>query len=129
MDFYFDENLPKLVAQALDILEKKWNVNRVYSTEETFGKEIKDCPLIKKLKEVNGIWITCDQKIITRSNEFQLIQEQGLTVFIIVLPGKCNFSIIYQDIISKWEDIKEICSTTKHPFVCKAKRNGSYQFL
>lgn len=33
MDYYFDEQLPKLVANALNLLESHEGVNSVFSTE------------------------------------------------------------------------------------------------
>ena len=50
MDFYFDEQLPKIIANALDILESNEKKNRVYSTEEKFGKGIKDEDLFQMIK-------------------------------------------------------------------------------
>jgi hypothetical protein len=37
MDFYFDEQLPKIVANALNVIETHEGVNRVFSTEIEFG--------------------------------------------------------------------------------------------
>lgn len=106
MDFYFDENLPKAIAEALNIVEGHRAINRVFSTEVAFEKGIKDLELIPKIKSVNGILITHDIKMKTRSNEHQLIKEIGVTVFIISLPSGCNYELMYQKIFSDWEKSK-----------------------
>jgi hypothetical protein len=129
MKFYFDEQLPKKVANALDILEQHDNEHRVFSTEIEFGKGVKDIPLYHKLHEAGGILITHDLKMITRIAEFTAIKDLGITVFFINLPSGVNFTLIYQTLFEKWEEIKEIAKRQKHPFVCKIKMKGKPEFL
>jgi len=124
MDFYIDENLPYVVAKALDILEEHNHTHKVFSTELVWGKGIKDRPLIIKLKEANGIWVTHDLKLITRANEFQLMKKEGITVFIISLPSGYDFTTMYRTIIDRWEEIKRICKKHKHPFICRLLIRG-----
>ncbi len=130
MDFYFDEQLPKIVADALNVLETHEGVNRVFSTEIEFGKGIKDVDLFQRLRKVNGILVTHDLKMKTRKNEFSLIKELGITVFMISLPSGANFETQYQVIIGMWPDIKKILKKYKsNPFVCRIKMRGSPEFL
>ncbi len=130
MDFYFDEQLPKIVAQALNVLESHEGVNNVFSTESEFGKGIKDVELFEKLKSVKGILITPDLKMKTRQNEFSLLKKLGITVFIISLPTGSNFELQYQTLIGKWPKIKKILSDYgSAPFVCKIKLKGKPEFL
>jgi hypothetical protein len=77
MNFYFDEQLPKITAIALNILESHEGVNQVFSTEIEFGKGIKDIELFENLTKVNDILVTHDLKMRTRKNEFSLIKELG----------------------------------------------------
>ena len=60
MNFYFDEQLPKIIASALNILESHEGANQVFSTEIEFGKGIKDIELFENLRKVNGILVTHD---------------------------------------------------------------------
>lgn len=130
MNFYFDEQLPKIVASALNILESHEGVNQVFSTETEFGKGIKDIELFDKLKKVNGILVTHDLKMRTRKNEFSLIKELGITVFIISLPSGANFELQYQTIIGMWPEIKKIYRKNRSPpFVCRIKMRGEPEFL
>ncbi len=131
MDFYFDEQLPKIVANALNVLESHEGFNRVFSTEEKIGKGIKDVDLFHKLKKLEGILVTHDLKMTTRKNEFSLIKELGITVFIISLPSGANFELQYQTIIgAMWPNIKKIYKNRKgSPFVCRIKMRGEPEFL
>lgn len=129
MKFYLDEQLPKTVAEALDILESHYGENRVLSTEAEFGKGVKDKDLFEKLKNVGGILITHDLKMVTRKNEFALIKELGISVFIISLPSGANYELQYKTIIERWPEIKSIRKKNPSPFVCRIKMRGETEFL
>jgi hypothetical protein len=130
MDYYFDEQLPKLVANALNLLESHEGINRVFSTEESFGKGIKDTDLFRRLKEVNGILVTHDLKMTTRKNELSLIKELGISAFVISLPSGSNFELQYQTIIGMWPSIKKISRKNRNDsFVCRIKMRGEPEFL
>lgn len=130
MVFYFDEQLPKVIAQSLDVIEQHLNKHRVLSTEEEFGKGIKDEDLFRSLKEKNGILITNDLKMMTRRNEFALIKELGISVFLISLPSGANFDLICLTIQNMWPEIKKIAEKNNYkPFVCRLKMRGKPEFL
>ena len=130
MDFYYDEQLPKIVAQALNVLESHEGIHHVYSTDSEFGKGIKDLELFEKLKSVKGVLITPDLKMKTRQNEFSLLKRSGVTVFMISLPTGSNFELQYQTLIGKWAKIKKILyDYGSAPFVCKIKLKGKPEFL
>jgi len=130
MDFYFDEQLPKVVAEALNILESREGVNRVLSTENEFGRGIKDVELFKKLKNVNGVLVTHDLKMITRKNEFALVKELGISVFILSLPSGANVELQYQTIFAKWSEILKLYrKNSSKAFVCRIKMRGDPDFL
>jgi hypothetical protein len=130
MNFYFDEQLPKVVAVALDVLGSHEGTNRVLSTETEFGKGVKDVELYKKLKDAGGVLVTHDLKMITRKAEFALIRELGVSVFVHSLPSGANFELQYQTIIAKWADIKKLCRKhSSSPFVCRIKMRGDPEFL
>lgn len=129
MDFYFDEQLPKIIAEAINTLEKHEGTNRVFSTETVLGKGIKDIDLFRELKKINGVLVTHDLKMQTRRNEFALIKELGITVFIISLPSGANFELQYQTIIGMWPEIKKIYKKKRsNPFVCRLKMRGKPEF-
>ena len=130
MDFYLDEQLPKIIAHALNVLESHEGINHVFSTEDEFGKGIKDVELFDKLKSVSGILITPDLKMKTRKNEFSLLKKLGATAFMISLKPGSNFERQYQTIISKWAEIKKIQNQQgPNSFVCRIKLRGRPEFL
>ena len=99
------------------------------STENEFGKGIKDIDLFQRLRGVNGILVTHDLKMKTRKT-FSLIKELGITVFMISLPSGANLETQYQVIIGMWPEIKKIVKMHKsEPFVCRIKMRGSPEFL
>lgn len=129
MTFYLDEQLPKAIAMALDTLEQHDGVHRVLSTEQEFGKGVKDVDLFDVLSRVDGVLITHDLKMVTRKNEFSIIKSLGVSVFIISLPSGANFETIYLTIIGMWPGIKKIARKQTRPFVCRLKMRGQPEFL
>ena len=123
MDFYFDENLPLRVANAINALEEGEEDN-IYHTEIAFERSIKDPDLYRKIKEKNGILVTNDLKMLTRKTEYDLIHSLEITVIFISLPSGASFALRYRTIINKWEEIKQICRKNKHPFLCRIKMRG-----
>jgi hypothetical protein len=128
MDFYFDENLPPRVANALNALEEG-EMDNVYNIQDAFGKGILDPDLYPLLKKVNGILITIDLKMLSRKNEYGLIKTLGITVIFLCIPKHENFVFKYRTIIDKWEEIKRVCKENKHPFMCKIKMRGVLEIL
>ena len=129
MDFYLDEQLPKRVANALHELERYEDKHNVYSTEMKFGKGVKDPDLYDKLKNVNGILISNDLRMKTRSNEFTLLKELGITAFLISLPSGSGYWIKVKTIINNWDEIKSTSEKCKHPFIRRIKMRGESEFL
>lgn len=130
MDFYFDEQLPKIIANALNVIESHEGLNKVFSTETEFGKGIPDLELFARLKAVNGILVTHDLKMKTRKNEFSVIKALGISVFLISLPSGANFELQYQTIIGLWPEIKRIYKKQRGAhFVCRIKMRGKPEFL
>lgn len=66
MDYYLDEQLSPLIAEALDKIEGHEGRNRVYSTATAFGKGITDLELFERIRQANGVLVTHDLKMVTR---------------------------------------------------------------
>jgi len=128
MDFYFDENFSYRIANALNELEQVEKVHNVYSTEIKFGKGIKDIPLFGMLKTANGILITKDYKMRTRTDEFEALKSNGITAILISLPRQ-SFTLEYQTLISRWDEIKKLCEKEKRPFICRMTIRGKPSML
>lgn len=130
MDFYFDEQLPPSIAEALNLIEGHEKKHRVFSTASVFGKGVQDIDLFRKLQEVNGILVTHDLKMLTRRKEFELIKDLGISVFVISLPDGANYELIYRTIIGdKWHEIKALWKKRRNEsFVCRIKMRGDHDF-
>lgn len=128
MDFIIDENLPPRVAQALNALAGR-HEHRVFHVQEKYAKGIKDVDLIKLIGKDKLILITNDLKMKTRSNEFTLLKDEGVSAFLISLPRVCDFDAISVTVINKWKEIREIAEKAKQPFVCRIKLKGDSEFL
>jgi hypothetical protein len=123
MDFYFDENLPVRIANALAALEEGENHN-VYHTTLAFEPSIKDPDLYPLIRNRNGILVTNDMKMLSRAPEYQIMLTLQITAFFISLPKGADFALRYRTIFDKWEDIKLICRKNKRPFMCRIKMRG-----
>lgn len=118
MDFYFDENTPPRIAKALNALEEGNDIN-VYHTQIKWDKGIKDPDLYPLLKEVDGILVTSDLKMMTRRAERTIMAERGIPTVIFTVPMGSNFTARYQFIFKKWEAIKKFCKNHKAPYICR----------
>lgn len=125
MDFYFDENVPIRLARAIAELEK---VYKVFSTFDKIGGGVKDISLIPQIKQLDGILVTFDLKIITRVNEFDLIKSEGITVFVLKIRTGATYWEQVNFIMKNWETIINICNSKPHPFICVLKEKGQPEF-
>jgi hypothetical protein len=122
MNFYFDENIPKVIARALNELEKERTDITVQSTEDVWYKAIKDPQLIEKLHEVDGILVTNDLKM--KRNYCELLKHNSVSAFFIVFPNGVDFAFRYRQVVKVWEEIKKTAREEPHPFLCKIQNNG-----
>lgn len=124
MDFYLDENIPERIAEGLNYFEGEKRKHNVYSVVEKGLAGKKDVDLFPKIKEWNGIFITNDLKITTRKNEFELLKELGLSVFIVSFKKGSTYWERVNTIMNRWQLIKEIAEGETKPFVCHVKLIG-----
>ena len=127
MTFYFDENIPKYIARALNELEKERTDISVFSTEDVWGKGIKDPQLIENLNEANGILVTYDLRM--RYTYRELLKENKTTAFFIAFTKGVNFEHKYKFVFRIWENIKKTARKQKHPFICQIQNNGTLRIL
>ena len=102
MVFFFDENMPSRIANALNSIEGGKSGVSVFHTGEHYSRGIKDPDLILKIKQDNGIWITQDSNIRKNEGEIGLIRNEGVSVIIIGFGANSKFAEIYQFIFKYW---------------------------
>ena len=127
MNFYFDENLPPRISKALNELEGK--DNNIYHTQLEFKKGVKDPDLYPLLKDNDGILITNDLKMLSRTAERSLIITYKISVVFIKFASGSNFVTKYQLIFKKWEEIKDELKNNKLPIMFIVKPVGKNQLL
>jgi hypothetical protein len=111
----------------LNALEGEGSEIIVQSTQDIWGKGLKDIQLIKNLNEESGILITHDLRMRTLYRE--LLKEKEVSAFFISIPSGANFELIYRKIFTIWEEIKKISKKEKHPFVCRMPWKGKYKMI
>ena len=119
MIFYFDENLPRQIAQALNILDRE---NEVYSVKDKYSG-LKDTELIPLLAEQNAILITHDKKMKRNSKERQSLEQNQLTVFFVSSDYDYWTNVIL--FIRYWRDIvKQAKKNPKNAFFRIKSKGG-----
>jgi len=90
MTFYFDENLPPKLAEALELLQEDDPNNQadVKSIIERFGRGAPDEEWIPILGKEKATVITHDYQIHRRSDQRELYKKHGLGLVIIRPPSK-----------------------------------------
>lgn len=128
MDYYFDENFPHYIPEAINVLERLEDVNNVYSTEKVFGKGIKDTDLFPLIGKENGIFITQDVKNLTRKREIQLLLDLKVSAFILSFGSGCGYELKCKKIMTWWGDIKEWHKKNRNShYICRIKANGVFE--
>jgi hypothetical protein len=129
MSFYFDENLPSRLADAIALLQEN---DPDYPTEVTsiidrFGRGVSDEDWIPILGEEQATVITHDYQIHRRSDQRKLYKDHGLGLVIIRPPSKSG--LLYweqvQLTIKHWDKILETDQSTKKPYCLVIKQRGS----
>lgn len=120
MIIYFDENIPKQLAEALNILDNK---NTIKSVKNEY-KGIQDPELIPLLKKENAILITKDKKMRKIKTEKQLLIENK-TIVLFFNKSNVDYWKIVSLFISKWEKIIHDLNTIKEgPSFLVLNENG-----
>jgi len=110
MIFYFDENLPKQIAEALNILDKN---NEIFSVKEKF-EGLKDLELIPELAKERAILITFDKNMRRNTAEKQPLQKNKMLVFF--LASKPNYWDLVKLFIRFWDKIVAKAKKADRPF-------------
>lgn len=127
MKFIIDENIPKQIAEALNILDKD---NEVLSVEEAFDLGKSDTELIPLLGKSKAFYITHDLKQKSRSKECQLYFDHNVSTYIISFPSGAKHWDKVIKIFNDWSDIIKVArKNSKHTFVYRIKMRGKIEFM
>lgn len=127
MKFILDENIPKQIAEALNVLDRE---NEVLSVHDLNLNGTSDVELIPKLGKQNAYFITHDLKQKTRKKESKLFFEHDVSTFIISFKSGAKHWDKVLMLINNWEEIKNIARKNhKTTFVYRVKVRGKNEFL
>lgn len=137
MIIYFDENMPKHLAEGFQILQfpeglKKGCKIEVKYIPEAFHYSVKDVEWIPVVGGQNACVITQDININRRKHEIELYQKHGLGVFFLRGPSKKQGLTVWQmlEALSRnWAEISRIAIEEKKPFAYLFKTSGSIKKL
>jgi len=131
-----DENFPEKLAIGLNSLQEPLNVAgkdeyEVVSIPSLFGQGAKDEEWIPEAGKLSSIVITQDLKIQTTRHQCQLYQKHGLGIFFFKAPSKTGYSYwdMVQQIVKRWDTIKQLTRKTKLPFAYRCTSNSNFKLL
>ncbi len=119
MIFYFDENLPKQLAHALNELDRD---NEILSVKDHF-EGMKDIELIPEIAKLNAILITHDKRMKKNRAERMILEEYNLTVFF--SSSNLDYWTTVIMFVKNWEKI--VSEAKRHPqgvFIKVTPRKG-----
>lgn len=118
---YIDENLPKQLAVAFNMIQAHLNLSEKKKIEVLSMKEINegaaDVEWFEALKDEHAIVITFDRNIQRHKHERQSYIENEIGIIFLKQPkGGSSFWSTFKHIVRWWDDIKQICRKNKLPF-------------
>lgn len=121
LKIYIDENLPKQLAEAFNIIQIHLNkvekkTIQVYSMKE-IDEGATDIDWFVKLKNDNAIILTQDRNIQRHKHERKSYLENGIgVIFFKLTKNGVSFWNTYKHLVKHWDDIKHICRKNDLPF-------------
>ena len=123
MNFFFDNNLPPKLAQAMHILNQEGKViHLIYK----FPADTKDEDWLEYIGKEKMILITRDKQIKRRAAELKALRKFKVGAFILGGQNPTRWQIIKQT-INNWLRIKELATKTKRPFIFKVPLRGKIE--
>jgi PIN like domain len=118
--FFFDENMPRRVADALRE-QLGESVTHLY---HHFGAEgILDPEVLRFVGERGWFLVSRDRKILRRPHERRVIEEMGIGAFF--LKDTLNdFCSIVRAIMHNWPEMKRYARTRERPFALLLRERG-----
>ena len=133
---YIDENLPRQLAEGLNILQQAQNKKddldlEILSIKTVFGEGAKDEDWIPKVGRENGIVITQDFRIQTQKHQKQLYIDHKVGILFLKPPSNGGFAYweMVKQLVNKWDDIKQIVKKNKTPSAFAASAKTKFEKL
>lgn len=137
MIIYFDENMPKYLADGFHILQQNEGLRTQTTIEvralvEDFGFGTKDRDWLTALKKANSCVITQDINIHRRKAELEIYRENKIGMFFLKgINRKRGLSVwqMVQALAKNWEEITRIATNECRPFAYEFSIKGKMKEL
>lgn len=133
---YIDENFASQLAEGLNIFQKHLNLKEKHKFEinsilKKFGPGKTDEEWIPILGKEKAIVITQDLSIQTTRHQRDLYHQYGLGIFFFKAPSKGGYSFweMVQQLVNKWNDIKNQSGKSKRPFAYRCTSRKGFEPL
>jgi predicted nuclease of predicted toxin-antitoxin system len=120
MNFFFDNNLPEKLAQAMRLLDVDVTVEHL---KEKFRQDERDEVWLKYVGDERLILVTRDQKIRKRSAELSSYRQHKVGAFILTGKNLRKWQGIKQ-LICAWEEMKTLAADARRPFAFQVRPSG-----
>lgn len=124
LKIYIDENMPKQLAVAFNIVQTHLNKKEkkeieVYSMKE-LNEGASDIEWFNNLKGQNAIILTQDRNIQRHKHERKAYEDNGIgIIFFKHQKGGLTFWDTFKHLVNHWDEIKGICRKNNLPFAFK----------
>lgn len=119
-----DENLPKTLAQAMDLLDQKGDVSVVHITD-VVPAGTPDEEWASHVGRDGWCVITLDRNILRRKHEIQEMTRCGVGLFVLRPPKKANWCKQVQMLVRRWSDIKGAARSHERPYAFNVPSKGA----
>lgn len=131
MTIYFDENMPRHLAEGFRILQKPEGFKSGFSVKikyipDEFGQGVKDIEWLPKLGK-SAFVITQDVTINRRKHELELYRQYKIGMFFLRGTSKKSGLSVWQmvEVLAKrWDEITEIIRTQEPSFAYSVSLRG-----
>ncbi len=118
MKFLFDENLSPRLAQALEVLGEE-----VVHITELCPKGTQDTKWLELAGAEDMIAVSRDQAILRRPNELSALRQNKVGLFLVFGKKRGAWDQVVQ-IITHWEQMKDLASKARRPFAYRVPQRG-----
>jgi predicted nuclease of predicted toxin-antitoxin system len=125
MKFFFDNDLPEKLAQAMCLLDEDGEVEHL---RKTFPQNTKDEVWLEYVGKEGLVLITRDQKIRKRPMELKEYNTHKVGAFILTGKNLGKWREIKQ-LICAWEEIRTLAADTQRPFAFEVPPRGRIKRL
>lgn len=121
LKIYIDENIPRQLAQAFNVVQTHLNRREGRAIEVLSMKDINegaaDVEWFDALKDEDAVILTYDMRIQRRKHERASYEKNEIgMIFLKQSKNGHSFWDTFQLLVKRWDDIKTICRTETLPF-------------